>query len=101
MIRGEQTSLFLPGELRGLLDYPHCPRCHKSLPGFDSQCLDCGQLISWERWKEYLISEGDWVEETKEDDSEKAAGKKKDKLDYIPDGQMNIFDFLEVENGKF
>lgn len=36
------------------------------------------------------------MEETKEDDSEKAAGKKKDKLDYIPDGQMSIFDFWEV-----
>lgn len=55
-----QQSLFMDGEVRGLMDYPHCPRCHRSLNGFVCQCDECGQLITWEAIKEYLISEGTW-----------------------------------------
>lgn len=28
--------------------------------GYLSQCEYCGQLISWDRWRDYLVREGVW-----------------------------------------
>lgn len=61
-MKDEQMSLFKNGEIRGLMDYPYCPNCNKALIGYVNQCEYCGQLITWDRWMEYLIREGVWDE---------------------------------------
>lgn len=58
-----QLSLFKTGDLRGLMDNPYCPTCGIALNDYVDQCDECGQLISWERWKSYLQKEGLWERE--------------------------------------
>lgn len=45
------------GDLRGLLDNPYCPTCGSALNDYVDQCDNCGQLITWERWREYLSND--------------------------------------------